>query len=233
MLKFERQGTIGVLTLSKAPVNAISFNDWLSVPAMLKELERDGELRALVVVGEGKHFSAGNDRREFVVGGRADLDRGTAAVRDGLMAFATCPIITLAAVDGAAMGSALGIACMADVRIGTPGALLGLPEVKAGAFGGYRFVRHSLPDGEVRMMQLTGEPMKGERAYQLGFFQELVDKDALLPRAIALAGELTQHLRPEFARKVKRVFVGRDNDQMWHDYEVERLWGVDYLEAGL
>ncbi|MBX9459708.1 MAG: enoyl-CoA hydratase/isomerase family protein [Rhizobium sp.] len=219
--------------MSKAPVNAICFDDWLAVPAMLGAIARDEEIRALVVIGEGKHFSAGNDRREFGVGGRADLDRGTAAVRDGLKAFATCPIITVAAVDGAAMGSALGLACMADVRIGTAGALLGLPEVKAGAFGGYRFVRDYLPDGEVRRMQLTGEPMKGERAYQLGFFQELVEKEHLLPRAIALAGELTQHLRPEFARKVKRVFVGRANEEMWRDYELERLWGVDYLEAGL
>lgn len=233
MMKFERNGAIGVLTLSKAPVNAISFNDWLAVPAMLDRLAREEDIGALVIIGEGKHFSAGNDRREFVVGGREDLDRGTAAVRDGLKAFATFPVITVAAVDGAAMGSALGLACMADVRIGTAGALLGLPEVKAGAFGGYRFVRDSLPDGEVRKMQLTGEPMKGDRAYQLGFFQELVEREDLLPRALALAGELTQHLRPDFARKVKRVFVGRANEEMWRDYELERLWGVDYLEAGL
>ena len=233
MLKFESRGAVGILTLAKAPVNAISFNDWLSLPATLAKLEQEKELRALVIIGEGKHFSAGNDHREFVVGSREDLDRGTAAVRDGLKALAECSIITLAAVSGAAMGSALGLACMTDVRIGTADAMLGLPEVKVGAFGGYRFVRDSFPDGEVRKMQLTGEPISGDRAYQLGFFQELVAKEELLSRAIALAGEMTRHLRPGFTRRVKRVFVGLANDRMWHEYELERLRGVDYLEAGL
>ncbi|MGV3549218.1 enoyl-CoA hydratase/isomerase family protein [Rhizobium sp.] len=233
MLKFERKGAVGVLTFAKAPVNAISFNDWLNVPKKLQELEQEEGLRGIVLIGEGKHFSAGNDHREFVVGGRQDLDKGTAAVRDGLKALAECPLITLAAVSGAAMGSALGLACMTDVRIGTPDAMLGLPEVKVGAFGGYRFIRDSFPDGEARKMQLTGEPISGERAYQLGFFQELVSKEDLLTRATALIEEMTKHLRPTFTRRVKRVFVGTDHQRMWYEYELERLRGVDYLEAGL
>jgi enoyl-CoA hydratase/carnithine racemase len=233
MIQFERQGGIGMLRLSKPPVNAISFEDWRAVPSLLKELEADNSLHSLVIIGAGNHFSAGNDRREFLVGSREDLDLGTAAVRDGLKAIAETPLITIAAVDGAAMGSALGLACFCDVRIGTARAKLGLAEVKAGAFGGYRFVRDWLPDGEVRKMQLTGDPIDGARAYQLGFFQELVEADMLLSRATALAGELTQHIRRGFERKVKRLFVGRQNDQLWREYEIERLWGVDYLEAGL
>jgi enoyl-CoA hydratase len=88
-------------------------------------------------------------------------------------------------------------------------------------------------NGRRMLLALTGEPMGGERAYQLGFFQELVREEKLLPRVMALANELTRHLRPAFTCKVKRIFVGRANEEMWRDYELDRLWGVDYLQASL
>lgn len=234
MFDIERTSdAVAILRLSKPPVNAIAFEDWLVVPGLLRRLEADAALKAIVICGAGKHFSAGNDRRQFGNGSRESFERGTAIVRDGLREVAETPLIVVGAIDGAAMGSALGLACMCDVRIGTPEARLGLPEVKAGAFGGYRFVRDWLPDGEARMLQLSGEPIGGERAYQLGFFQELVTGDELRARALALADRLTRHIRPGFERKVRRIFVGRANDTLWQDYEVERLRGVDYLEAGL
>jgi enoyl-CoA hydratase/carnithine racemase len=83
------------------------------------------------------------------------------------------------------------------------------------------------------LLALTGEPMAGERAYQLGFFQELIREEELLPRVMALANELTRHLRHAFTCKVKRIFVGRASEEMWRDYELHRLWGVDYLQASL
>jgi hypothetical protein len=50
---------------------------------------------------------------------------------------------------------------------------------------------------------------------------------------MALANEIIRHLRPAFTCKVKRFFVGRANEEMWRDYELDRLWGVDYLQASL
>ena len=83
------------------------------------------------------------------------------------------------------------------------------------------------------LLALTGEPMEGERAYQLGFFEELVREEKRLPRIMALANELTRHLRPAFTCKVKRIFVGSANEEMWRDYQFDWLWRVDYLQASL
>lgn len=69
----------------------------------------------------------------------------------------------------------LMLACGCDIRIATADARLALPEVKVGAFGGYRIVREVLAQVKARLLTYTGRPLTGARAHHIGLVQELAD----------------------------------------------------------
>lgn len=223
MFDVQRDGAIAVIRLDNPPVNAVSFQNWKAVPDKISSLEREG-IAAVVFTGlPHKHFCGGNDFREF-----ADLTpdqtlAGTGAVRDAMKAVRESSLIAVAALHGAAMGSGFMLSCACDIRVATPDARLGLPEVKVGAFGGYRIVREVLSQGEARLLTYTGRPLSGERAYQLGLVQELhAMPDEVLSRSIALAKEMAELLIGALRAEIKECLNREDEQSLWSAYELER-----------
>lgn len=221
---------LATLRLSRAPANLFRFEDWRRLAALVAALEADASLRAVLLTGQpGRHFSGGNDHREFVPRPAAELRPDIACVRDALRTVAESRLCFVAALHGAAYGSAFMLAACCDLRLATPDARLGMPEVKAGAVGGYSIVRACLPPGEARRLCFTGEPMSGERAWSLGFVQELASPEALEDRGATLARALLREVRPE-RRGAVRAFDARiDWRRTWEDYEAEIDLIVDYL----
>lgn len=121
------------------------------------------------------------------------------------------------------MGSGFMLACASDIRLSTKDAKLGLPEVKVGALGGYRIVREVLGQAEARAMVLTGDPISGERAYELGLVYKLRDSpedvlSAALDMAISISGMVVGALRTE----IKACFNAQDLQPLWPAYDLER-----------
>jgi len=127
---FTRHGAVAIAGIEHPPVNALSHAVRSGLIAALDTTAADRELRALVILGHGRGFSAGADVREF---GRpfADPQLGEVIARTE---SAEKPVI--AAIHGNALGGGLELALACHFRIASPDARLGLPEVKLGIIPG-------------------------------------------------------------------------------------------------
>lgn len=160
--------------------------DWLSRNA------RDWS--AVVLSGEGRAFCAGEDIHES-----ADLDAPAQLPltrrRAGLMAAVRAlPPVTIAAVNGSALGGGCILAASCDFRIASTSARFGLPEVRLGwppAYG-WRTMIDAVGLGQALSLVLTGESFSAHRAREIGFVREVVPDARLLRAAMELAETIAQ-----------------------------------------
>jgi enoyl-CoA hydratase/carnithine racemase len=231
MFRVEREGVVAVVRIDSPPVNALSFERWRSLPPLIRELEADAGVAAMVFTGlPHRHFCGGNDFKEFASLNAQGTSHGTAAVREGMRAVHQSVLPAIAAMHGAAMGSGFMLAAACDMRLATPDARMALPEVKVGAFGGYSLISQLMSPGQARWMTYTGRPIDGTRAYQLGIVQELADTpDAVLAAAIALAAEIGSLTKDRLDRRIKPVLNQLDRTALWDAYDIERLLAIDTM----
>ncbi|MFJ3366892.1 enoyl-CoA hydratase/isomerase family protein [Pseudomonas sp. NPDC086251] len=223
MFRLEFSDDIAVVLLDAAPVNAMTFASWATLPDLIREAEQHGA-KALVFSGQPhKHFCAGNDVREFKDLTPQDTLRGVATVRAAVKAVHESRLPAIAALHGAVMGSGLILACACDIRVATADARLGLPEVKVNSYGGFAMLSETLPRGEARSMTLTGNPISGARAFELGMVQELADNaPAVLEKAMQITAQITSTLTGRLADEIKAVMNNQEQHPLWQSYELER-----------
>ncbi len=209
-VRLTRREEFALITLDgPQSLNALSTS-------MLDELEAafdgaaKGDARALLITGAGdKAFCAGADISELR--GRpvaADL----AAAERGQRLFARLddfPILSIALINGLALGGGLELALACTFRIAAPGARMGLPEIKLGLIPGYGGTQR-LPRlvGEARAMEmiLSGRMVAADEALRIGLVSQVADGD-LIGAGIAFARGMTQmSLRAlAFARRAVRA----------------------------
>lgn len=223
MFRVERHGDVAVISFDNPPVNSMRFDQWRALPDLISGLQ-DDSVGVMIFTGlPHRHFCAGNDFREFDSLSPDQTLAGTSAVRDALRAVRESPIIAMAGLHGAALGSGFMLACACDIRLATRDAKLGLPEVKVGAIGGYRIAREVIGQGEARTMVLTGEPISGERAYQIGLVHALDDTaEATLARATQMAANISTLIRGRLREEIKACFNTQDATPLWEAYDLER-----------
>ncbi|MEU9785336.1 enoyl-CoA hydratase/isomerase family protein [Streptomyces phaeochromogenes] len=196
VLNVELRGKLAVLTLDRpGQLNAIGSETADRLAQTLNDLRDNDDVRALVLTGAGRAFSAGADISEiesFTAPGqfRSFVERLT-GVYALLEEF---PKPSVAAVHGFAFGGGLELALACDLRVVERGARLGLPEMKLGVLpgaGGTQRLPRLVPPAIAKQMILTGEPIDAERAWQLGLVNELAERGGALATAEALAATLT------------------------------------------
>jgi enoyl-CoA hydratase len=143
------------------------------------------DVRVLVVTGAGGHFCAGAD-----LSGVED-ERFVELLKHVLVRLGAAPYVTLAAIEGAALGAGTQLAVACDLRVSTPGASFGIPAGKLGlSVDTWTVDRLSLLAGHstAQAMLLAAEVVAGEAAHRTGLVQRLGDLDAALAWAGAIAG---------------------------------------------
>ncbi|MEU4609429.1 enoyl-CoA hydratase/isomerase family protein [Streptomyces umbrinus] len=196
VLNVELRDRLAVLTLDRpGQLNAIGSETVDRLAQALDDVRDNDDVRALVLTGAGRAFSAGADISEiesFTTPGqfRAFVERLT----DVYALLEEFPKPSVAAVHGFAFGGGLELALACDLRVVERGARLGLPEMKLGVLpgaGGTQRLPRLLPPAIAKQMVLTGEPIDAERAWQLGLVNELAERGGALATAQALAATLT------------------------------------------
>lgn len=181
------RGELGIVSLRRPPVNALD----------LAALQRLGEVlgdpvtwlpgaRAVALVADGPHFSAGHDSAEQQ---RIHEPNYLADAAMHLREVLEAPLPVVAGVHGAAIGTGLILAACADVFVVAHEATLQLPEVPMGMLGGAGHLLRWLPPATVRHMVLLGAPMRGAELHVLGLVPPPEGRSAT-DHAIALASEL-------------------------------------------
>ncbi len=188
-IRTERKGAVAVLTLARpAKRNAIDDPMALAIERFFDELPAD--VHAVVIQGEGDHFSAGLDLNEMLHVGVFDgvhHSRLWHRIFDKIE-FGRVPVI--AALKGAVVGGGLELACAAHIRVAERSTFYALPEGQRGIFvGGGAAVRLSRLVGAGRMMDmmLTGRTYDSEEGLAFGFSTYLTDNGKGAAKALELA----------------------------------------------
>ncbi|HEX7300600.1 MAG TPA: crotonase/enoyl-CoA hydratase family protein [Solirubrobacteraceae bacterium] len=189
----ERRDGVLLITLNRPEVrNAVNAALAEGLAGALDTLDAESDLRAGVLTGAGKGFSAGMDLKAFVAGERPWVgDRGFAGI---VQRAARKPLV--AAIEGFAVAGGLEIALSCDLIVAARGARLGVPEVKrslVAAAGALRRLPQRLPYGVAMELALTGEPLEAERAYELGLVNRLAEPGGAVEAALELAGAIARN----------------------------------------
>jgi len=153
-------------------------------------IESSADIRAAVITGRGRCFSAGIDlgaQLEALEATReGPMDQGV-ALYDALLNGAK-PLV--AAVNGHALGAGLGIAASCSILVAAEGSQFGLPEIDVGALGGARHAMRLLGHSTVNRMLLTGHRLPAEELARRGAIEACLPASEVLGFAMSIAHEI-------------------------------------------
>ncbi|WP_338592723.1 enoyl-CoA hydratase [Shewanella khirikhana] len=207
------EGNTAILTISNPPANTWTRESLNELKEKVLELNDNSEIYALVLTGEGqKFFSAGADLKLF-----ADGDKGNAATMAKAFgeAFETLSAfrgVSIAAINGYAMGGGLEVALACDIRIAEIQAVMALPEATVGLLpcaGGTQNLTALVGEGWAKRMILCGERIDATKALNLGLVEEVVETGEALDAAIALAAKVAKQSPSAVAVCKKLIQSGR------------------------
>jgi len=214
-LIFRKENGIGVLTINRPDkLNAISNELTDEMEAFLDEVEKDEDLRVLVITGAGdKAFAAGADIGELVERD-ARLGREVSRRRQQLFSrIENLPVPVIAAVNGYALGGGLELALACNIRLCSENARFGAPEVKLGIIpgdGGTQRLPRLVGLGRAMEMILTGDFIDAGEAYRIGLVNRVVPPGDLMKEALDLAVKIAS--RPPLAVKYAKEAVNRSQE---------------------
>lgn len=192
-IKVEKREGIAVVTLDRAPVNAITLAHYQAIGETFSVLGAEMNVHCAVFTAAGdRAFCAGLDLHEFMAATVEDDPKRAKIVRECFSAVLHCPIPVIAAVNGPALGAGTVLAAVCDIRIASARASFSMPEINVGRCGGGAHVGRLIGQGALRKMFFTGAPIDANEALRLGLVEEVLPADELMPRALALASQIAR-----------------------------------------
>lgn len=196
LLKLTKDGAIATITMSNPPANTWTRDSLLALRDIVQELNADKQNIALIVIGEGeKFFSAGADLKSFQKSAIAPQEMAQ-AFGEAFEALSWYKGISIAAINGYAMGGGLEVALACDTRIAEKQAILALPEAKIGLLpcaGGTQNLAWLVGEAWAKRMILCGEQVSADKALDIGLVEQVVEKQQAYQAALELAqGSLRQ-----------------------------------------
>lgn len=240
---YEIENGIATLTLNRPEVgNAFVRESYLEIREVLTEASDDKNVRVVVLTGAGKHFSAGGDINRF----KKLITSGEYLQKDNVMAAGmmaagvkACNKPVIAMINNAAAGAGCSLALACDFRIVTPKSKLVMAFIKMGLSGdtcGLYYLERLVGVARATELMMTGAPVSGEQAVQLGLATRLVAEDRLREETYAFAKELAA--LPTFAiARQKQLAIEtfysdlREYAEREADYMVECSHTHDFAEA--
>ncbi len=196
----ERRGHTLLITVSNPPANTWDADNLGALKSVVEQANDDAAVYAIVVTGAGERFfSAGADLNLFADGDKG-VARGMAETFGGAFeALSAFRGVSVAAINGYAMGGGLELALACDIRIGEAHAQMALPEASVGLLpcgGGTQNLAWTVGEGWAKRIILCGERIGADLALDIGLIEEAVEKGAALDRALALAERVGKQSPP-------------------------------------
>jgi enoyl-CoA hydratase/carnithine racemase len=219
-LVVEDRGHVRVLTLDRPERrNALSSAVQADLVEELLRCGEDGEVRAVVLTGNGPAFCAGFDLKEIREGDRRGerfrppMDRPTRSLFE---VVTETPVPIIAAINGAAVAGGFELALACDLRVAAPGVPMGLPEAKIGMGANFGSVvlPKRIPMGIALELLYTGEYVTSEVAERWGLVNRMVPAEEVLPTALRLAEAIAANA-PISVRRMKETAVKSLELPLW------------------
>ncbi|MDP9809464.1 enoyl-CoA hydratase/carnithine racemase [Rhizobium tibeticum] len=215
-VRIQVEDHVAIMTVSRPEkLNALDLDMLRALSDAADKVEANADVRAAILTGEGKGFSAGGDIKAW--GGMQPQEFGHAWVRHGHRVFerlATLRIPLIAALNGHALGGGLELAGVADIRIAEEHVKIGLPETGLGMVPGWsgtqRLVKR-FGAQVVRRMALGGEIFTAEEAHVLG----IVDAVTSSGNAVDAAKDYAQRVsaRGPAALEIVKLMIASANGE--------------------
>jgi enoyl-CoA hydratase/carnithine racemase len=207
-------GHIAQLTIDNPAANTWDTESLPALKAIVETLNKDSDIYALVLTGAGeKFFSAGADLKLFADGDPATAKIMADAFGAAFETLADFRGVSIAAINGFAMGGGLEVALACDIRIAEAQAQMALPESKVGLLpcaGGTQRLTQLVGEGWAKRMILCGERVSADKALDLGLVEEVVPTGESLVTATRLATQVAQQSPTSIAACKRLIHSARD-----------------------
>jgi len=226
-----REGDIAVVTLNSPPVNALSANVRDGLFEGFKAAIADPEVKAIVLICEGRTFIAGADISEF--GGAS---KG-ASLFDVQNMMENSPKAVIAAIHGTALGGGLEVALTAHYRVAVPSAKCGLPEVNLGLLpgaGGTQRLPRIVGAAKALEMMTSGSHVPAKECLAMGLVDSMAEEGKLLEGAVAFARKVLDEKMP--LKKVRDRDVAGGSPEVFAAFRkanARKFRGFDAPEANI
>jgi len=185
---------IATVTMNRPPVNAVSQQMYAEIRDLFGDFDNLlADVSVVILTSAGRHFCGGNDIDEFASLSPLTSPGRMRLVRDAFAAIYDCPVPTIGAVRGVALGTGLAIAASCDLLICADTARFGVPEVGVGVMGGAKHLARLVPQSVVRLMYLTADPVGAAELAVHGGIAAIVPAERLMDEATSLALRIARH----------------------------------------
>lgn len=213
---------VATILFDRPPANAVSVSVYQDLGRLVDRVEGAADIRVVVLAASAsaRAWCGGADLNDFVGIDAAGRKERYAFINAQLPRLYALDRPVIAAVNGHAVGIGMIIAGLCDLRIAADDALFSCPEIDFGlvAGGAGLFAHLNMPEAKVREMLFTGARFTAEDLRGTGFFNYIVARDQVVPRALELANRIAAKSLPAIrARKIAS----------------SRLTGGDWKEAYL
>jgi enoyl-CoA hydratase len=234
--------SIGLITFDRDDrMNAIDVRTRVELDILLNEIAHLSQVKVVIITGAGRGFSAGGDLKseagplgatdeDFEMGNLGDYrelvhyffnDLRHEVLQRCFRKLEDLPPITIAAINGAAVGIGMELAMLCDLRFASERAKLGEVAVPAGFLpesGGARNLPKLVGVGKALEMILTGKIVLADEAERIGLVDRVIPHEKLLPEALAFAGQVASnpYLSVRYAKQLVKYY--------WNANRTEEGW---------
>ncbi len=208
-VSLDKRGVLRIVMDRPAVLNAFDEYQMQRLITTLQDAENNPDVRVVILASEGKAFCAGGDLNYM----RRMADKSYEEIREDAIQLArlmkTLNFLakpTIARVQGAAFGAAVGLVSCCDIAIGTPHAKFCMSEVKIGLAPATiaPYIARAIGEKAARRYFATGEVFNAQKAFALGLLSELVDAEKLDSTIEEIVEALLSN-PPEGVRKAKQI----------------------------
>ncbi len=218
-------GNTALVTIDNPAANTWDEDNLVALRVLITDLNADKDIYSLVITGEGeKFFSAGADLNLFASGDKTvakEMAERFGAAFESLSHFDG---VSIAAINGYAMGGGLECAMACDIRIAETHAVMALPEATVGLLpcgGGTQNLAWIVGEGWAKRMILCGERVDAETAFRIGLVEEVAAKGTVVERAMELAKQVAKQ-SPTSVTACKHLIQAARSGNIAKAYVAER-----------
>ncbi|MFA9444941.1 enoyl-CoA hydratase/isomerase family protein [Egicoccus sp. AB-alg6-2] len=189
-LEVDAERRVGTIRMDRPPMNAISDQVWLEIGDCAQEAADHPDVGAIVVWGGPKVFAAGADIKDFPDYDYQAMKAGGGVLQRSLDTLARVPLVTIAVVNGYALGGGCEVALACDFRFAADNAKLGQPEVLLGLIpgaGGTQRLPRLVGLSRAKELLFSGRMVDMVEAQQIGLVDQVHPADEVYDRAVEAA----------------------------------------------
>jgi enoyl-CoA hydratase/carnithine racemase len=233
-LKLDIHEHTALITIQNPPANTWDVESLSALKDLVLSLNTDKSIYALVLTGQGeKFFCAGADLKMFSDGDKARAREVARVFGESLETLSQFRGVSIAAINGYAMGGGLEAALACDIRIAETQSQMALPEAAVGLLpcgGGTQNLPWLVGEAWAKKMILCGERVNAETALRIGLVEDVVEKGQALNKALELSQKVAQQ-SPSSVRMCKELIQSARFNAPFHALSRERELFVDLFST--